>query len=113
MGNCQNHENTTRDVPTLHRESSKLLDINGMTSIPYRMPLTGAGNEASTDNTATATATPIDSQIPVLPIANIHMSPIEIDESYISPKFKKSVRDVKLIRQAIEGNFIFDHIGKK
>ena len=113
MGNCQNHENTTRDVPTLLRESSKLLDINGMTSIPYRMPLTGAGNEASTDNTATATATPIDLKIPVLPIANIHMSPIEIDESYISPKFKKSVRDVKFIRQAIEGNFIFDHIGKK
>lgn len=46
-------------------------------------------------------------------LANIFMSPVQVDENYVFPKFEKSDAERDFIKGTIQDNFIFGGVGKE
>lgn len=46
-------------------------------------------------------------------LANIFMSPVQVDENYVFPKFDKSDAEREFIKGTIQDNFIFGGVGKE
>ena len=113
MGNC----NGTADA-TVSRDGPGDIDVSNnrasQMSNKAAPKIRRGGRESVLDITGKAVSKKTDKsgKVAGTRLANIFMSPVQIEENYVYPKFEKTEEEKQFIKSTIADNFIFGGVSK-
>jgi len=118
MGNCHNSDDATasREGPpgATSGDTSKprFVSQESNAALPN---IRRGGRESVLDITGKPVSKTVDKsgKVAGTRLANIFMSPVQIEENYVYPKFEKTEEEKEIIKATIADNFIFGGVSKE